>query len=374
MKTKILVIGAGLSGLHTAYRLHQQSIDFILIEARDRLGGRILSINSEVGQKTSNIPGIDLGPTWYWPGQFRMQSLISDLGLNESVFDQESLGDGLYEDRNSAIQREANFGSMAGSFRLKGGMGQLIDVLGSHIPSQRIRLNAVATDIRFADNELITKIVNQERQLEISSELVMLALPPRVAISTIRFEPNFSEPRLLQLNSISTWMAGHAKLVAVFEQPFWRSSGFSGDAMSQKGPLQEIHDASGMDGAPYALFGFFGIPAVRRQGREPDLKKMAVEQLVRLFGESAQFPIALHFSDWAFDPLTSTEADQKLMMFHESNQIGAVVESGWNKRLIWSGTETVNVSGGNKGYLEGALEASERSLELVTSAGLFNPV
>lgn len=40
---KVVIIGAGLSGLTAAYRLHQQGIDVSVYEARSRVGGRVLS-------------------------------------------------------------------------------------------------------------------------------------------------------------------------------------------------------------------------------------------------------------------------------------------------------------------------------------------
>lgn len=43
MDVDILVIGAGLSGLHTAYELEKLDHDYLLVEARKRLGGRVLS-------------------------------------------------------------------------------------------------------------------------------------------------------------------------------------------------------------------------------------------------------------------------------------------------------------------------------------------
>lgn len=61
-----------------------------------------------------------------------------------------------------------------------------------------------------------------------------------------------------------TWMAGHAKVVAIYERPFWRDSGLSGFVSSRVGPLQEIHDASPEAGSG-ALFGFLGIPVEVRQ-------------------------------------------------------------------------------------------------------------
>jgi len=49
---KVVVIGAGLAGLTTAYRLKQQGMDVELYEARGRVGGRILSvhINTQIGE------------------------------------------------------------------------------------------------------------------------------------------------------------------------------------------------------------------------------------------------------------------------------------------------------------------------------------
>jgi monoamine oxidase len=49
---KVVVIGAGIAGLTTAYRLHQQGINVELYEARARVGGRILTVkvNDQIGE------------------------------------------------------------------------------------------------------------------------------------------------------------------------------------------------------------------------------------------------------------------------------------------------------------------------------------
>ena len=40
--TKYIIVGAGLSGLTSAYMLHKLGeTDFIVLESRDRIGGRI---------------------------------------------------------------------------------------------------------------------------------------------------------------------------------------------------------------------------------------------------------------------------------------------------------------------------------------------
>ena len=41
MNSSVIIIGGGLAGLTAARQLHQKGIDFILLEATDRIGGRI---------------------------------------------------------------------------------------------------------------------------------------------------------------------------------------------------------------------------------------------------------------------------------------------------------------------------------------------
>ncbi len=73
-RAQVIVIGAGLSGLRAATRLHAAGVDVVVLEARDRVGGRTL---------TEVIDGVayDRGAQWVGPSQHRMLALIEELGL-----------------------------------------------------------------------------------------------------------------------------------------------------------------------------------------------------------------------------------------------------------------------------------------------------
>ena len=158
-----------------------------------------------------------------------------------------------------------------------------------------------------------------------------------------------------------TWMAGQAKAVAIFETPFWRDAGLSGDGMSRQGPMVEIHDASPATGGPYALFGFIGVPP--RARRDPAALEQAVAaQFVRLFGPEAATPTALTIKDWAFDPHTATQADQQPLYAHPTYGLARSLQGLMDGRVIFAGTESAAQFGG---YLEGALEAAENALVLL---------
>ncbi|CAF4293234.1 unnamed protein product, partial [Adineta steineri] len=56
--SQVLIIGAGLSGLEAARLLREKGIKTIILEARNRTGGRIWSVRSKTGHM------FDTGATW----------------------------------------------------------------------------------------------------------------------------------------------------------------------------------------------------------------------------------------------------------------------------------------------------------------------
>ena len=142
----IAIIGGGLSGLYAAFLLEQRGIDYILLEARDRLGGRIAVAKSSVDQHASSHSvenkksndGFDLGPSWFWPDyQPQLSSLIETLNLPRFA---------QFEDGDMMVERAANelpirtqgYQSSPPSMRLVGGMAALIDALYARLNPTRI--------------------------------------------------------------------------------------------------------------------------------------------------------------------------------------------------------------------------------------------
>ncbi|MGO4908315.1 flavin monoamine oxidase family protein [Pseudorhodobacter sp. W20_MBD10_FR17] len=340
-----LIIGGGLSGLAVAHGLAAAGHSFTLVEARDRFGGRIQTERCGAGY-------FDLGPAWFWPGQPRIAALIDRLALEK--FDQYSAGDLVFEDAQGRVQRGRGFASMEGSWRLKGGLGTLTQTLAEQLPTSHLLLNAKVTSLTKTDGT-ITATLSCGKTL--AADRVVLALPPRIA-AQISFSPKLPAAAVQSMLGVSTWMAGQAKALAVYDTPFWREAGLSGDATSRFGPMVEIHDASPATGGPYGVFGFIGVPPQGRANQQA-LRQHIIAQLTRLFGDQAATPTQLFVKDWAFDPQTSIGADLQPLTSHPTYGMPPTLTDLWANTVIFAGTEVAPQFGG---YLEGALEAAENAL------------
>ena len=347
---KTLIIGGGLSGLALADRLEAAGHDYLLVEARDRFGGRIQTQYLDDGY-------FDMGPAWFWPGQPRIAALVERLSLEK--FDQFSAGDLTFEDPHGQVQHGRGFSSMEGSWRLKGGLQALTQSLADRLPDDRKLLNAQVRSLINTDQGIIAHLANGDR---IPADQVVLALPPRVA-AEITFTPDLPLAARTSMQQIATWMAGQAKAIAVYDTPFWRDAGLSGDATSTFGPLVEVHDASPAEGGPFALFGFIGIPPQSR-GDEPRLRQHIQAQLIRLFGPDAAAPKQLYIKDWAFDQNTSTQADLEPLYAHPDYGLPQAMAHLWDGKIRFAGTEVAPQFGG---YIEGALEAADAAFIHVTA-------
>lgn len=76
-KPKVIIIGAGFAGLSAAYFLHKKKIDFVVLEARNRISGRVFSHTMDEQEGLV----IELGAEWVGNSHTRMQDLCNEFGL-----------------------------------------------------------------------------------------------------------------------------------------------------------------------------------------------------------------------------------------------------------------------------------------------------
>ncbi|MDK1389386.1 FAD-dependent oxidoreductase [Sinorhizobium sp. 8-89] len=361
MSQSILIVGGGLAGLTAARLLHGAGIGFKLLEARQRLGGRILSVDAS-GEPSGD--GFDLGPSWFWPGmQPAMGDLVDHLGLHS--FEQNSEGDVIFQRMShEQPQRYRGMRQEPRSMRLVGGTGAIISQLAEGLPVGSIELGAQVMHVSLDGESVVVQYLDASGLAErVRASHVLFALPPRLLEAKVLFSPALDFATLERWRRTPTWMAPHAKFFALYDRPFWRDAGLSGTAQSMVGPLVEIHDATTASSRA-ALFGFVGVPAAERAAAGRDaIIAASVQQLARMFGPEAASPRATLFKDWADDPLTAT-ADDRQAGGHPTPDPRPWVNGKWRDYISLAGSET---SISEPGYLAGAVEAASRiTNELIT--------
>ena len=93
-KPKVIIIGAGFAGLSAAYYLHKKKIDFVILEARNRISGRVFS--HTIDEKENLV--IELGAEWVGESHHRLHDLCGEFGLTleNNQFDSDLIYKGQY--------------------------------------------------------------------------------------------------------------------------------------------------------------------------------------------------------------------------------------------------------------------------------------
>ena len=85
----VCIVGAGYSGLTAAWRCQQAGRSVVVLEARDRIGGRVWTETRADGS------WIDRGAGWLGPGQDRIYALAQEMGVE--TYPQYVQGDNVFE-------------------------------------------------------------------------------------------------------------------------------------------------------------------------------------------------------------------------------------------------------------------------------------
>ena len=99
----VVVVGAGLAGLTAARDLEAAGRSIVVLEARDRVGGRLLNHTFADGTV------VELGGQWIGPTQHRVRALADELGL--ALFASYDDGEGILELNGRQLRfADATFG------------------------------------------------------------------------------------------------------------------------------------------------------------------------------------------------------------------------------------------------------------------------
>jgi monoamine oxidase len=449
-QSRVLVIGAGLSGLAAARRLHSSGVEVTVLEARSRVGGR-----TEGGSTADGTP-VELGGQWIGPTQSRMYALVEELGLDtfptfntgkhviqlggkhsrmaskrgavpklnpfvladllQGMTRFQRLADKVPLDKpwtapgaaaldnqtfESWIRRhlrtptgrayfrvatEAVFSAESGNLsalhalfyahsgtdlegllstdrgaqqdRIVGGAIRISETMADGL-GDRIRLGAPVRRIEHGGRGVAVTTRGGEA---FEAERVIVTLPPTLA-GRLEYEPILPSWRDQLTQRLP---AGSViKLCAVYDEPFWRGEGLTGQAASDQGPVKVTFDNSPPGGSPGVLMGFMEANDGRAAARltPEERKQAALGCFVRYFGPRAARPLEYLERDWMAE-----EFSRGCYGAHFTpgvwGDFGPALTAPVG-RLHWAGAECSPVW---NGYMEGAVRSGEQTADDVLAA------
>lgn len=431
------IIGAGLAGLTAARDLVKRGLDVVVIEARDRVGGRVENGILADGQY------VELGGQWIGGGHDTIAELIEHYGLRTignpasghlmvrlrgkatplpssedsselTPFEVADLGSGLLRLRrlgqrlrddpawakanhvwlgqdltrwvntnlrtvgaqkrfrtvyqtafgpledgttlqeglmevNSGPDLESMLASNGGlnQLRVEGGVFSLVEAMADEL-GDRIRLGQPVVRVEHAAESATLVLAGGER---VEARQVISTLPPKLAVK-LEHEPPLPEWRAETAAKVAS--GNVIKAYLVYDRPFWREEGLSGQSSADDGPVRVTFDTTTGESRRGLLMGFFeGADADSLSRRSVTLRQRAfVDSVAKTFGDVAAHPLEYVERDWSAEAYTAGCHGAHFAPGVWTANGPALAES--EGVLHWAGAE---YSGRFNGYMEGAVRS-----------------
>jgi monoamine oxidase len=206
------------------------------------------------------------------------------------------------------------------------------------------------------------RVTVHAKGIDVEAREVIVAVPPALA-ARIDFTPRLPAPHLKLLKNITPGRL--IKWEAVYDRPFWRDAGLSGQAVSEVGPANTTFDNTPPSGSPGILFGFVGGDQARRFAKLSRAKRReaVLGNFVTYFGDEARDPKSSFEMDWTQEAWT-----RGCPVGHSGRGILARFGPQLRKpfgHVHWAGTETATYW---SGYMDGAVRSGEAAASEVLKA------
>jgi monoamine oxidase len=459
LEADVAIVGAGLAGLVAARRLLAAGLEPLVLEARDRVGGRLL--NEEIGDGKV----VEVGGQWIGPTQDKIAALADELGvatfpthaegrdvmvmggkrttysefarvrpellrdLSRAVsplaladFEQARVrldrmasrvpleapweapkarfwdsqtfatwirrnlrtagGRTLFELITEAVwaaeaadvsllhvlfysRSGSGFGSLIGTEggaqqdRFHGGSQRIALLMAEQLGADRVRLDCPVRRIEHGGDRVTVHAGSGDSSLSVLARRAIVAIPPTLA-GRIEYDPIL--PALRDQLTQRMPQGSVIKTMAIYDDPFWRSEGLSGQGTSDLGPARVVFDNSPPDGSPGVLLGFLEGRFARHWATRPaaERQQAVLAGHARLFGPRAAEPRSFVERVWADEEWTRG-CYGCLMTTGGWTEYGRALREPIG-RLHWAGAETATVW---SGYMDGAVSSGERAAEEV---------
>ena len=240
--------------------------------------------------------------------------------------------------------------------RFEGGSQRIATLLAEELGAERVRLGSPVRRIEHgADGVVVHAAGGSGGSVSLRARRAIIAIPPTLA-GRIDYDPPLPARRDQLTQRVP--QGSVIKTMAIYETPFWREQGLSGQATSDVGPARVTFDNSPPDGSPGVLLGFLEGRFARHWAAQPAAERRGaiLAGHARLFGPRAAEPEGFVERVWAEEEWTRG-CYGCLMTTGGWTEYGAALREPVGP-LHWAGAETATVW---NGYMDGAVSSGERA-------------
>src|SRR4029453_4027730 len=179
------------------------------------------------------------------------------------------------------------------AYRVVGG-SQLISIRLAERLGERVALNAAVREIRWGEDSVeveTDRVVAKGRR-------AIVAVPPNLT-NSIRFRPALPAWRMRMAQAMSQGSIN--KVLAVYETPFWRGEGLSGQGFAPYGLVGEPYDHSPPSASAGVLCTFLAGENAERAGRlgTEERRREVLQGMAKYVGSRAVEPVDYIETDWS---------------------------------------------------------------------------
>src|SRR3954454_9246717 len=254
------------------------------------------------------------------------------------------------EEHPGTLERLVTTAPGAQSDRILGGT-QLIPIRMAKGLGKRVVLSSPVRKITQKKDRVIV----DSDKLTAVGQRVIVAIPPPLAG---RLQSSPALPALRDQLTQRMPQGSVMKVIAIYDKPFWRDDGWTGQVVSDVGPAQVTFDSTPPEGTPGALMAFIEASAARQldTASKATLRAKVLDNFATYYGDKARSPIAFYEKRWDND------------VWHRGCPVcvpgpGVLLDFGRAirepvGRIHWAGTETSSFW---NGYMDGAVRSGERA-------------
>ena len=198
-------------------------------------------------------------------------------------------------------------------------------------------------------------------QMRVRAKAVIVAIPTPLA-GRIIYDPPlpFMRDQLTQRMPLGAYI----KTEAIYDRPFWRDDGLTGQAQSTEGPVRSTIEGSPPSGLGI-LVGFMGADDARIWGQRSDQERReaVLQSFAKFFGPKALQPLDYLDMNWTAEPFSRGDPvpfTPPGVLLGYGDEIRTPVGP-----IHWAGTETSTFW---NGYLDGAIRSGYRAADEIIDA------